>query len=437
MLPPSEVRLLPKPRCLTTPRRQELLGAFRASERRALVWIAAELGATGLLLAFAWGRVGAVPAWQSLVLFVAGALGMFDFLFTHWAGRRTGLEDVADQAIYGVHSGASLRRAVADVCRRMGLEGSRCQVSLVPDKAINAQALRVGLLPGLHGIHAVTLNRSILHLLNEEELKYVIGHELGHVFVHAPISSRCLAVHALFAGALSLAIGLVAAGSDWMIAAPLGGLAVARWLAFRTTAAQVQQIEFLCDDCGASVVGVIPAITAIIKMGLEEEARSLLVCRVMEAKLADDDIPMAQLLAAYESSLPFGSVVPAQTHDRLVEQVRQLRRDGRQMSLGGFFRSLFSEDDTDRDGLRTAVLAMRRAASVARVPVAAAEVVADPRHLAACVAAIEDHPDRVLLGMEEEIDDSRQGHPCTSRRLLFLWREALRSSPGQAGLGPV
>ena len=43
--------------------------------------------------------------------------------------------------------------------------------------------------------------------------------------------------------------------------------------------------------------------TATIKMALEAEARAQLLCRVMEANLADDDIPMARLLTAYEASL--------------------------------------------------------------------------------------------------------------------------------------
>ena len=286
----------------------------------------------------------------------------------------------------------------------------------------------MGLLPGLHGIHDVTLNRSILHLLDEDELKFVIGHELGHVFLHAPITTRCLLVHALFAGALSLVIGLLFAGSDWMIMAPVVSLAVTRWLAFRTTAAHAQRIEFLCDACGASVAGCLPAMTATIKMAFEAEARAQLLCRVMEAKLADDDIPMARLLAAYEASLPFGSVVPAETHALLGERVRRLRDNGRHLSFGGFVRSL-SGDATDLDELRDAVKELRRAAAVARVPVAAAEIVADPRRLSECVAAIEDHPERVLVGTEDEIDDSSQSHPSPSRRLLFLWREASAPLP--------
>lgn len=200
-------------------------------------------------------------------------------------------------------------------------------------------------------------------------------------------------------------------------------------LAFRTTAAQAQRIEFLCDACdacgacGASVAGSLPAMTATIKMALEAEARAQLLCRVIEAKLADEDIPMARLLTAYEASLPFGSVVPAETHALLGERVRRLRDNGREMSFAGFVRSL-SGDTTDLDELRDAVKELRRAAAVARVPVAAAEIAADPLRLSECVAAIENHPERALVGSEDEIDDSSQSHPSPSRRLLFLWLAA-------------
>ena len=43
------------------------------------------------------------------------------------------------------------------------------------------------------------------------------------------------------------------------------------------------------------------------------------------------------------------------------------------------------------------------------------------------------HPERVLVGTEDEINDSSQSHPSPSRRLLFLWREASAPLPAANG----
>jgi hypothetical protein len=48
MLPSSELRPLSRPRSLSTPRREDLLAAFRASERVALGCVGADLAATVL-----------------------------------------------------------------------------------------------------------------------------------------------------------------------------------------------------------------------------------------------------------------------------------------------------------------------------------------------------------------------------------------------------
>ena len=60
-----------------------------------------------------------------------------------------------------------------------------------PGERRHRLAVRCELWPGCHLFNGVFLNRSILHLLDEPELASVIGHELGHVFPHAPLLSRC------------------------------------------------------------------------------------------------------------------------------------------------------------------------------------------------------------------------------------------------------
>jgi hypothetical protein len=64
---------------------------------------------------------------------------------------------------------------------------------------------------------------------------------------------------------------------------------------------------------------------------------------------------------------------------------------------------------------------------VAKVPASPAALLSQPggpsvSEIAALIAAIENHPDRVLVSLEEEVNDLGSTHPNSSRRLLYLWR---------------
>ena len=79
---------------------------------------------------------------------------------------------------------------------------------------------------------------------------------------------------------------------------------------------------------------------------------------------------------------------------------------------------------------------MRAIRGVAKVPVSPAALLSQPggpdfSGIAALVAALETHPDHLLVSDAEEIDDRGSTHPNPSRRLLYLWRnrEELRTAP--------
>ena len=100
-------------------------------------------------------------------------------------------------------------------------------------------------------------------------------------------------------------------------------------------------------------------------------------------------------------------------------------------SFAGFFKYLFKSDDTDHEALEGQIALMHAMRAVAKVPVSLSEVLHHPHAtLQGCVHAIENHPDHVLLHVEDELDDRHSTHPNVSRRLLYLWRnrEAIQSA---------
>ncbi|MCI0540917.1 MAG: M48 family metalloprotease [Verrucomicrobiales bacterium] len=338
------------------------------------------------------------------------------------------LEEIRRDASFGEHTRDSLVALADNVFERLGLRRRAAPVFLTRAKDINAQAVRCELWPGLHLFNGVFLNRSVIHLLDRQELASIVGHELGHVFPYAPILSRCYLVHSVFAGAISFALTVSFPVAGVAFLGPLALL----WLLDRVIAFPhlrlSRGIEFLCDDYGAQAAGLLPALSAELKIIAEQEVRQSLMLRLLEARTGGSACSLSDLVEAYEDAVPFGKADPDSFQRDFQKLAAQKHREAKQISLRGFLRHLqgsdgageeeWAKEQTERIRLLNQVPLL----ALDRAPYLQGSALWSLDSAEALAVALEQGPDRVLARLPDEIDDRTLSHPCASRRLLFLWR---------------
>ena len=256
-------------RKLTTPERDRLTGGYAKIEQTSRVILALEAIAVVVIAWWIYQRPGSLSPALAWFVGLAGGLGLFHPFVRGYFLKKKRLHELREDVRFGVHTRDSLIALVDRVFERLGLPPNACPVFVIRAKDVNASAIRCELLPGLHFANGIFLNRSIIHLLDEAELESVVGHELGHVFPYAPVLSRCYLLHAALGAAGSLLVAPIFA--DWGFG-PLAPAPVL-WVIERIIAYPWIQlgrgIEFLCDDFGARAAGVLPALSAEMKMNAD------------------------------------------------------------------------------------------------------------------------------------------------------------------------
>lgn len=351
--------------------------------------------------------------------------------------RKTSIDELKDDAVIGRYAKGDLLALVRETLARLGLaEGVR--VYLLRDKEMNACSIHIALSP-FPALQAVYLNRAVLHVLEPDELRNVLGHELGHNHRYDITWSRYLLLHLVFAGALALAlVQAIGVGEGMSLIVVAFVMGIWEWFLWLPRRRMGQGIELLCDDLGAGLAGPLPAIRELLKTGLEMEARARLMREALVLGRKGQPLRVEDAIAAYEEAMPWGTVSP-ETSDRLLAAIRDRRRKDATFSVSGFLRYVRDEEAAQEQ----AEILVKQLAAVSRLPLVDRGLLSGlgdsfgEERIRALIERLEAHPEELLFHLAEEVDDRHASHPSFRRRVLYLWRhrDAIAADAQRQGAG--
>jgi Zn-dependent protease with chaperone function len=409
----------------TIPFRSDLIQHVQRANRVAAPWVLIQFVlAIALALQIHWTRLFDDPLFAVVaVLFIVGPYVMG--VLKRYALNKREIGELKDHTHFGEFDKFRLRSLVDDTLDRLGLPRPGPPVYITADKSLNAGALHLGVGGFFRSLNGVYLNRQLLHRLTPAEVQDIVGHELGHFYRYYLLSER-FHIITLLLGALSgvlvtqwiglssifSMIALSACGSVFWI--------VSSWLSSRNAMA----IEYLCDDFGAQVHGVVVSINGLLKVGADSEMQ--LAIQQQELSLRRHDNLTAQdVIAAIEDAIPYGHTSRETLERAVQDSLKRRSRDRRSLSVSGFLKYAWQgNDESEIDGM---IEQLKQLRTIPRLnweflldrP---GEIDLDDHRVEELIALIEAHPDEVLFRSLDETSVSDGVHPPIRARILYLWQ---------------
>ncbi|HWA99143.1 MAG TPA: M48 family metalloprotease [Pirellulales bacterium] len=415
------------------PQRSQLLRQLKRANQLAGPWVAAQIAIIVVIgWCIDWGQVVASPLISAIAVTVIVGPQMMSIL-RQYALQKKEIGDLKEQTRYGEFDKHRLRQLVDNTLVRLGLPLPGPPVYITADKSLNAGALHLGMGGFFRALNGVYLNRQVLHRLNPEELQDIVGHELGHFYRYYLLNQRFQGVTMVvgaFAGVL-VAQWLGMSDALSMLALSISGSAcwyVTGWLHARN----IQAIEFLCDDFGAQVHGVVVSINGLLKIGADSE----LQIAIHQQELLNrkySNLSAHDIVEAIESATPYGHTSRAELEQAVNDSLKQRSRDRQKLSLGAFLKFAWQGDGDDE--VQQEMRKVQALRSLPRIDWEAllardGRVALDEAKIEELVAMLEANPNHLLFHLPEEIGLGGGTHPALRQRILYLWnnREQLPNS---------
>lgn len=408
---------------ISVPRRSDLLDQMSRANRFAWVLLFFEIVVLAMVAAFIdWKWVEKEPVLTTVA--ICFAVGSFaTSILRSIITKKVRIQDLKETTKFGQFDKYRLEFLYRDTLAKLGLPDDGLSVYVIGGRSVNAMAMHWGLGRLFKSLNGIYLNRQSLHKLEPVEIQDLMGHELGHYYKHYLVIDRFRIVTL----ALGVLIGLLAVQQvglgmyGYFILATIQSLFW--WLSALPHSLNSQAIEYLCDDYGAQVGGVIASIHGLLKLGMDAEVQCAVMQQAILSKVAGNLNP-SELIDAIEASIPYGHASRAEIEDKVNRELRA-RVAGQTMSLTGFLHYIWNSESEENAAVEMAKEAkkIRKLQSEPRLNWEALlphsdRVEFDFNSLRDLVALIESRPEEHLFRIPENPGDS---HPPLRLRILYLW----------------
>jgi Zn-dependent protease with chaperone function len=406
-----------------SPRKKELLADYQRAETLGTWVLGLETLIACLFFVFINHSFILKNLSESLILVGLAVVPTLLSLAYYFAKKKKRVEDLKPTVKYGHLSKNDLLEVCAEACSKMGIQQGDVSFYVTSEKQVNASALTLGLGSVFKNLQVVMLNRATLHALKKDELLSVVAHELAHIYRY-PLRYHQALILRLFNSCL-LNLSLFTLLPNVFIVALIIGIyqgLLARWFSsFSMT------IEFLCDDCGAEIAGILPALRAEFLVSKHSEILSDAYYQLLKAKREGKIINAKNLSALLEESLTYDCVSSEELSAQLEKNINRHQEN----VSGSFFNhfksqimsdTLDTEHDLEDEFIR---LSQSRKAKIVDLPTHEGELSLD--WFKVLISLVRENPALPIFRTPNDMNDDDSSHPGPRRRLVYLWQEFVES----------
>jgi Zn-dependent protease with chaperone function len=411
---------------LHPPKLEDLLRSLRQTNRKSNFLAKLEIIVLILLLIWLpWPTLIEAPLVTSIIIglaLVQSGMGYFHLMFQN----KKEIRHLQDHSALGNFHRQDLLELIQQVLNSMGYKNTSIKVYLLGDKDVNASAIKVGFSKLFPSLNAIYLNRSVLHLLKTDELKFLIGHEFAHVLKYRETWRDYEILHICMTAIAGLwALCLLNATEGYVFFVVLLVQLGVRHLLSMPSGRMSRALEYLCDYNGMKVSSLAAAVNASLKLGHESEAHQIVFFKIFEASKNGQPLSPREIHDIYQEALPYGSIDAQKSEQTISKLTQNTRQQKSNISFKGWLDFIKGQDGEDDDFDQDILQQIHRLKQMPILPWREKlnwDVNMSPQNLELpkLLSINEHYPDGFLFRLESEIPNQYLTHPSFSNRIKFL-----------------
>lgn len=355
--------------------------------------------------------------WQFLICLglITAYHGVMAVLSRYWGRSHLVQNETDSQWEIGRYSEADIYRVMASAAAKLPQRYQDLRIRIVDQRTPAAWTWLAFFWPGFTRTQPIILTSGCLYYLEEDELEFLILHEVGH---HIPRHKLALVPNWLLTD-LTLASAAVllwsSVGSVWL---SWFVFLIGRQLIIGTymtiVGDRVRSIEHQCDLFAAEKTGSSASINALLKLGEDSELTDCVLAWVAKEMLYEPSFGMDDLTLAFQDARPYGRIFHANLfrHAAEVEKILMRGKTPRRAGAGAKVNAEFAEFLEQRRKHRKPRIRWRRFDRNGDGVLLGEEI-------DALCTEMQGQPNSVIVVSQDEAEPT--SHPAFRDRILKLW----------------